>query len=80
MNAEILQSFVQELAAAVAKEVKGQLSIPLDDPLLTCKQAGDRVGLSDTTIRHLVNIGAIKKAPDLAEIRIRQSVLDAYGK
>lgn len=51
-----------------------------DDPLLTCKEAGDLVGLSDTTIRHLVSIGRIHRAPDLAEIRIKRSVLDQYGK
>lgn len=50
------------------------------DPLLTCEQAGKRLGLSRTTVRQLVTTGKLRRAPGLVDIRIRQSVVDQYAK
>lgn len=52
---------------------------PEENPLLTVREAGQRLGLGETKVRELVELGALHRAPGLLEIRIRQSVVDAYG-
>lgn len=50
------------------------------DPLLTCEQAGKRMGVSGEKVRRLVNAGAIRRVKGFKEIRVKQSVVDAYEK
>lgn len=64
-----VRSFLSELAAEKPA-----------DPLLTAEQAGKRVGLSASKIRELVTGGYIAKARGITDTRIRQSVIDNYGK
>lgn len=72
---EAFEQFGARLLEMMAKHVPA-----VSDPLLTCAQAGKRLGMSHSTVRQLVNIGKLKRAPGLIDIRIRQSVVDAYGK
>lgn len=50
------------------------------DPLLTVTECAKRIGVGRDKIYELVKAGALLKAPGIREIRIRQSILDAYGK
>lgn len=50
------------------------------DPLMTVKEGAVHLGISEQKLRDLIHGGFIKRAPGIAEIRVRQSVLDAYGK
>lgn len=80
----LLANLIEGTASAVAARAMEIIAehhfVQQDDPLLTAKEAGQRIGFSDTKIRQLVELGHLKKAPGLIEIRIRQSVVDAYGK
>lgn len=74
---------IEPLAQALAKRameiIAEQKFVPAPDPLLTAKEAGKELGLGETTIRQLVEARALKRAPGLGEIRIRLSVVRAYG-
>lgn len=87
MNAEALNSFTDALAEEVVAKAGPKLLAYLDarrlekqpDPLLTVSQTAARLKLGQTTVYQIVESGDLKRAPGIAEIRIRQSVVDAYG-
>lgn len=76
---EVARLAVPRIAEAVVAEVGRQLRYQ-DDPLMTVLEASAHSGLSQTKIRELVRAKVLKKAPGMDEIRIRRSILDAYGK
>jgi excisionase family DNA binding protein len=87
MNAELFDKLTDELAEQTVKKIGPKLlewldqqSRQQDDPILTAAKAAERLGLSDTKVRQLVQAGFLKSMPGLIEIRIRQSVVDSYGK
>ncbi len=81
---ELLEQLIEECAQAAAKRamviIAEQKFMPPPDPLLTAAQVGRRIGLSHSKVRDLARGGMIHCAPGLKDIRIRQSVADAYGK
>lgn len=82
-----LDAFTTALARQVVEKAGPELLAYLEarrvapeaDPLLTAKEAGDELGLSDTKIREMVESGVLHKCPGISEIRIRRSVVRAYG-
>lgn len=87
MSAEFLNRLIDSLVEQILAKLGPRLiewlderrSKPEADPLLSTPEVAKRLGLSETTVRHLVACGELKKAPGITEIRIRQSVVDAYG-
>jgi len=87
MSAELLDQLTDSLADQVIAKLGPKLIAFLDerrvekkdDPLLTVAEIAKKLHLGETTVRQLVATGALKKAKDLREIRVRESVVDAYG-
>lgn len=70
------------LLDALADRIAARLSVHVPtegDPLLTAKEAAKRLRMSPGKFRRLVNANVIKRAKGFEEIRVRQSVVDAYG-
>jgi excisionase family DNA binding protein len=78
------EALADELAAAVLEKVKAglgsMLAAPQDDPALSVSEAAKVLGISPTTMRNLINNGIIHRCPGISEMRVRRSVLNAYGK
>lgn len=79
LSDELVANAGPKLVAHVVKEFGKHLQ-QAENRIMTVRQAAAHTGLSQTKIRDLVTAGLLKRAPGFAEIRIRQSVLDAYGK
>lgn len=79
LSDEIAALTAPKLAVLVMAELGEKLRLH-DDPLLTVPAAAARIGVHKDTLYKLVRARVIKKAPGMTDIRIRQSVLDAYGK
>lgn len=79
LSTEIAALAAPKLADLVLAELREKLKLH-DDPLLTVAQAAKHMGLHRDTVYRLLKAKVLKKAPGLTDIRIRQSVLDAYGK
>lgn len=81
MNAERIVTLLKELAIECrplfATETKP--AAPNPNELLTVKEACVELGINRETIRKLVLSGAIMRAPDIREIRIKRSELTRYG-
>lgn len=79
-----LPLLIEELAQAVAKRsleiIAEQKFNPPADPLLTTRQIAERLDVSETKVRELVAGGYLPKCKGMVEIRVRQSVVDAFGK
>lgn len=88
MNAELFEKLTDDLAAEVIAKAGPKLLEYLDarrtekqsDPLLTVREVAQRLRLGETTVRQLVELKELTRAKGISEIRIRQSVVDAYGK
>lgn len=80
---DALKALVEEFAQGVAKRsleiIAEQKFVREKDPLLTTREIGEQLKVSETKARELVNGGFLRRAPGLIEIRVRQSVVDAYG-
>jgi len=87
MSVELLEKLTDELAAAVVAKAGPKLLAYLDarraekqpDPLLTVREIAQRLSLGETTVRQLVELGELQRAKGMTDIRVRQSVVDAYG-
>lgn len=75
----IAEQVIEAASPALLERIIAQAANFAPNPLLNVEQAAKRLALSPSTIRTLVHSGAIHRAPDIAEIRIRQSEVDAYG-
>lgn len=79
-----LPQLIEDIAHAAAKRTMEIIAEhkfnPPPDPLLNTRQIAERLDLSETKVRELVAGGYLKKAPGMTEIRVRQSVVDAFGK
>ncbi len=51
-----------------------------DDPLLTVKEIAARLRIGETSVRQIINSGALKRAKGISDMRVRESVVNAYGK
>ena len=80
---QLIDSLVEQILAKLGPRLLAWLeehrTAKQPDPLLTAKEAGERLGLSDNKVRELIACGHLIKAPGLIEVRIRQSVVDAFG-
>lgn len=80
-SARILsRSFADTLSEDLIRFLEQRRTAPARDPLMTVAECAAELGLGKSTIRKLVNLGVLKRAPGLTEIMIRKSVLDSYGK
>jgi hypothetical protein len=77
---ELAAKVVEIAAPALLAKLDERASAARPDPLLTVAQSSKHSGLTVKNIRLLIEQGYIAKAPGLLETKIRQSVLDAYGK
>lgn len=71
----VAPKLVDVLVSAIGEKLKAN-----DDPLLTVEQSSKRLGVGRDKVYELVRAGLLKKARGITDIRIRQSVLDAYGR
>lgn len=84
---ELLNQLTDALAEEVAAKVGPKLVGYVDDlrvvtnrnQLLTVSEVAKYLRVSKRTVHHLVKIGALQRAPGIGQIRIKQSVVDAYG-
>lgn len=87
MTAELLDKLTDELAESTVAKIGPKLLTLLrsnavasqPDPLLTTKEVAARLGVSESKVRELVAGGYLQRAKGMSEIRVRQSVVDAYG-
>lgn len=76
----ILDAFADRVAGKLAPKVAAMLPNTEGDPLLTAREGAKRLRMSPDKFRKLVNAGTLKRAEGFEEIRVRQSIVDAYGK
>lgn len=87
MSADLINQLIDSLVEQVLARLGPRLIEWLDarriekkeDPLLTVREIAKKLRLGETTVRQLVDTGALIKAPGLLEIRVRESVVDNYG-
>lgn len=78
---DALDTFLDALADRLAARMSAVVPTKdSGDPLLTAKEGATRLRMSPGKFRRLVNAGLIKRAKGFDEIRVRQSVIDDYGK
>lgn len=84
MSADLIDQFADKVAAVLGPKLlaffKQNGTGIAPDKLLSIPKAAKQLGISETKLRELVDVGAIMRAPGITEIRIRQSELDSYGK
>lgn len=81
MNAEALNAVLNEFAALLAPKVAEALKSTQSNPneLLTVPQIAKEFRISPRKVRALIRGKALKRVPDLKEMRVKRSVVDAYG-
>lgn len=79
-------SAIQLLAADLVREAGPLLvewlkdnGVAAPNELLTVPQIAKELRLSPATVRNLINAGALHRAPDLREMRVKRSEVNAYG-
>lgn len=76
-----LDTFLDALADRLAAKVNAKPAAVEDgDPLLNARDAAKRLKMGTKKLYALVEDGQIKRAKGYSVVRIRRSVLDAYGK
>lgn len=75
----ILEAFAKKLAPLVAAELA---QAPGNNPneLLTVPKISQILGISPAKTRILIRGKELRRAPGLSEMRVKRSVVDAYGK
>jgi hypothetical protein len=74
----ILEAFARKLAPLVAEAMREQ------DPknpneLMTVPRIAKELTISPGKVRMLIRSKALKRVPDLKEMRVKRSVVDAFG-
>lgn len=85
---EKFNAFVEAAADAIAEaaatkfedKLRERISRIEDDPLLSTCEIAKELGIAPVKVRALVNANILKKARGFTDIRVRQSVVRAYGK
>lgn len=81
MTLEIdIEPLAQALATRAMEIIAEQKFNPPPDPLLSTSEIAAQLNVSEPKVRALVAAGYLKKTKGLTVIRVRQSVLNAYGK
>ena len=82
-----LDAFAEEMAELVVQKAGPKLLAWLDrqrtvknDPLMTVAEVATELKLSKNKVYELVSSERLKRAPGLEDIRIRKSVVDAFGR
>lgn len=71
---------IQKLGPKLIEYLEARRVQPEDDPLLTVKEISAELRVCTTKVRELVHAGLLERAKGLSDIRVRKSVLRAYGK
>lgn len=74
----ILDAFAKKLAPLVAAELA---QVPGTNPneLMTVSQIARELHLGLSKVRMLINSGTLLRAPDIEEMRVKRSEVEAYG-
>jgi excisionase family DNA binding protein len=83
MNAELFAQLHEDVAQSLAKRameiIAEQKFKPEPDPLLNTEEIAAELNISKSKTRELVATGHLRRAKGITDIRVRKSVVDAYG-
>lgn len=81
MSPEAFQPFIDALADALAPRVAAKMGETTNNPnqLMTVPQIAKELRLSHAAVRNLINAGTLHRAPDIREMRVKRSEVNAFG-